>query len=360
MNPWWQARVRPELLTLVGYSSARMEAKGGNVWLNANESPWPSAADPAGDLQRYTEPQPVELKRRMAEYLGVPAANVLLGRGSDEAIDLLTRAFCRAGVDEVLVCPPTFGMYAVAAAIQGAAVVEAPLDPARGYALVLAEVLAAVGPMTKIVWLCTPNNPTGTTLPRTFVLALAQALAECALVVVDEAYVEYAGEVSMVREAAQPGNLAVLRTLSKAHAMAAARVGCVVADAGLIELLRRLMAPYPLTTPSAQAASAALTPEVLAVTHARTALIVAERGRIADALATLAGVQTVIPSAANFLTVRFADAARIRQTLAGEGIIVRDVSHQRGLDNCLRLTIGTAAQNDRVLAVLRGAARAAA
>lgn len=353
-------RARPELLALAGYSSARMEASGGVLLLNANESPWPSPADPGMDLHRYPDPQPPRLRARVAEWLAVPEANVLVGRGSDEAIDLLTRAFCRAGVDAVVTSPPTFGMYRVSASIQGARVVEVPLDAARGFAWPLEAVAEAVDETTKIVWVCTPNNPTGTAVPREAVLELARRLEGRAMVVVDEAYAEFGDAPSLAPLAARPGNLAVLRTLSKAHALAGARVGCVVADAEVIALLRRLMAPYPLPTPSVAAAEAALSPAALAVTALRIGEIRAERARMAESLAGLSGVREVLPSQANFVTVRLADLPGAMRALLARGIVVRDVSRHAALCDCLRITVGTRDENDRVLAALAELARAAA
>jgi histidinol-phosphate aminotransferase len=360
MNSSMLARVRPELLALAGYSSARMEARGGALLLNANESPWPSPVDASGGLHRYPEPQPPALRARFAEWLGVAEANLLVGRGSDEAIDLLTRAFCRAGVDAVITSPPTFGMYQVSASIQGARVLEVPLEAASGFTWPLEAIAAAVDETTRIVWVCTPNNPTGTTVPRESILDLVRRLDGHALVVVDEAYTEFGDAPSLAPEAARIGNLAVLRTLSKAHALAGARVGCVVADAEVIALLRRLMAPYPLPTPSAAAAEAALAPSTLAITAARIATVRSERARLATSLAMMPGVREVIPSAANFLTLRLDDAARVMAELLQQGIVVRDVSKHAALRNCLRITIGTQAENDRVLAALAEVARVAA
>ena len=354
------SRARPDLLALAGYSSARMEATGGALLLNANESPWPSPVDAGMDLNRYPEPQPPRLRARFAEWLGVPEANLLVGRGSDEAIDLLTRAFCRAGIDGVVTSPPTFGMYQVSAAIQGARVVEVPLDAARGFAWPLDAIAAAIDEATKLVWVCTPNNPTGTAVPREAILELARRLEGRAMVVVDEAYAEFGDAPSLAPVAARPGNLAVLRTLSKAHALAGARVGCVVADAEVIALLRRLMAPYPLPTPSVAAAEAALSPAALAITTSRIALIRDERERMAAALAGMPGVCEVLPSQANFLAVRLADARGTMAALLDRGIVVRDVSRHAALSDCLRITIGTREENDRVLAALDEQARAAA
>lgn len=346
--------VRPELRQVRGYSSARMEASGGKVLLNANESPWPGAADPEGLLHRYPEAQqPPLLLERLAALYGVAPAHVLAGRGSDECIDLLTRATCRAGIDAVLVSPPTFSMYAVCAEVQGAAVRSVPLDPTRDFAPDFERLrqAALAGPV-KLVYVCTPNNPTGGIAPAEAVLALAQDLAGRALVVVDEAYAEFADAPSLAPRAARAGNLVVLRTLSKAHALAGARIGALVGDAELVALLRRLMAPYPIPVPCARAALAALAPDALAATRLRVAALKAERTRLASALPRLPGVRGVFPSQANFLTTRFDDAASAYGILRAAGIVVRDVGGYPGLGGCLRLTIGTPGENDALLGAL--------
>jgi histidinol-phosphate aminotransferase len=354
------ARARPELAALKGYSSARMEASGGRILLNANESPWASAGDPGGTLNRYPDPQPAALRARLAALYGVPADAVLVGRGSDEAIDLLTRAFCRAGIDSVLVSPPTFGMYQVCADVQGAVVIRVPLRAEAGFALDADAVLAAVNESTKLVYICTPNNPTGSVVPADDIRRIASALAGRALVVVDEAYAEYSDAPSFTPEAARAdGNLAVLRTLSKAHALAGARIGVLVADPAIIGLCRRIMAPYPLPQPCVEAAERALSPDALAATRLRVASTIRERDRLAVALAALPGVRTVFPSQANFLTVRLDDAAGAYRALLARGIVLRDVSHQPGLAECLRVSIGTAAENDAVLAALAARREAA-
>jgi histidinol-phosphate aminotransferase len=354
------ARARPDLAAIKGYSSARMEASGGRILLNANESPWASAGDAGGMLNRYPDPQPATLRARLAELYSVPADALLVGRGSDEAIDLLTRAFCRAGIDSVLVSPPTFGMYQVCADVQGAAVIRVPLRAEQGFALDADAVLAAVSEATKLVYICTPNNPTGSLVPAEHIRRIASALAGRVLVVVDEAYAEYSDAPSFAPEAARAdGNLAVLRTLSKAHALAGARIGVLVADPAVIALCRRIMAPYPLPQPCVEAAERALSPDSLAATRLRVASTIRERERLASALIAVPGVRTVFPSQANFLTVRLDDAAGAYRALLSRGIVLRDVSHYPGLGDCLRVSIGTPAENDAVLAALASRREAA-
>ncbi|HET8898965.1 MAG TPA: histidinol-phosphate transaminase [Rhodanobacteraceae bacterium] len=338
---------RAEIRALNGYSSARMEAGQAAVMLNANESPWPPAATLV-ELNRYPEPQPARLLARLAELYDVEANQVFAGRGSDEAIDLLLRVFCRPGRDTVLIAPPTFGMYRVAATIQGVAVREAPLR--RGHEFDPQALLAAVDQHTRLVFLCSPNNPTGGLIPLPIIARLAAELQGRALLVVDEAYIEFAGSASATRLLAEQDNVAVLRTLSKAWALAGARVGCLLAAPAVIALLRRVMAPYPLPSPCVEIALAVLA-DVTAM-ESRVALLVAERQRMAAALAGLPMVREVLPSAANFLCVRVDDAARVWRELAAHGVIVRDVSRQSGIEGCLRFGVGTAMENDALLAAL--------
>lgn len=350
------ARARPEILALQPYSSARMEAGSADIMLNANESPWPpidGAAQSAASspLNRYPDPQPRALRERLAELYGVAGENVLIGRGSDEAIDLLVRAFCGEGRDAILISPPTFGMYAVAARTQGAAIIEVPLG--NGFELDVDDLLAHVTDNTKLVFVCSPNNPTGALVPLTAIARLALALRDRALVVVDEAYLEFAdGATSAAALVAREDNIAVLRTLSKAYALAGARIGTLIAHAQVVALLRRIQAPYPLPTNCVDAAMAALTPSALDEARSRIRLLLRERERVARALAKATGVLGVLPSAANFLCVRFADAAATYRALLAIGILVRDVSRYPQLDGCLRITIGAPDENDALLRAL--------
>ncbi|MBS0516463.1 MAG: histidinol-phosphate transaminase [Proteobacteria bacterium] len=344
-------RARPEILAMQPYSSARMEAGQATIMLNANESPWAPAGDAGPGLNRYPDPQPPALRNRLAELYGIAAEQVLVGRGSDEAIDLLVRAFCREGRDTIAISPPTFGMYAVAARTQGAAVIEAPLG--ADFAVDADAMLAKISDSTKLVFVCTPNNPTGALVPPGVVEKLALALRDRALVVVDEAYLEFAGDAaSAATLLGRHENLAVLRTLSKAYALAGARVGTLLAHAQIVALLRRIQAPYPIPAPCADAALAALSAQGVARARERIATLLGERERLARALPSAAGVLAVYPSSANFLCVRFADAPKAYRTLLALGIIVRDVSRYPGLADCLRITIGTPQENASLLGAL--------
>jgi histidinol-phosphate aminotransferase len=345
------ALARPDILALKPYSHASWDPRLER--LHANELPWRVQGDKSeAGLNRYPEPQPRELVARLAALYEVEPSMVLVGRGSDEGIDLLTRAFCRAGRDAVLVCPPTFGMYAVAARIQGAEVLEAPLDAGRGFALDLPAVLGAVV-RAKLIYLCTPNNPTGNSLDAGDIEKVVAAAAGRALVVVDEAYAEFSAARSWAARIATQPHVVVLRTLSKAHGLAGARIGTLIAAPPVVTLLRRIIPPYALAQPTVEAALAALEPAQIEIMQARRDDILRERARVAAALGACPGVRRVWSSDANFLLVEFADAAAALARIAAAGLIVRDFRGTAGLGEALRITIGTPAQNSRMLDSLR-------
>jgi len=350
---------RRELLALKAYSSARMESARLPIMLNANESAWP-LIDNGLDLHRYPDPQPNALLVKLAALYGVDADQVLIGRGSDEPIDLLTRAFCRAGEDAIVISPPTFGMYAVCANVQGARVIEVPLDRSRGFALDTYRLIGRVlTEEAKLVYVCSPNNPTGARVARSEMLGIVESLAGHALVVIDEAYHEYADVPSMAQELKRFEHLAVLRTFSKAYGLAGARLGVLLANAQVIALLRKLLAPYPLPTASLEALDLALQPEAQNAVRERVALTVAERRRLGLALAELPCVLEVLASDANFLTLRVVDAQAILKRLAERGIAIRDTRKYLGLSDALRISIGTPLENDAVLDALRSVVRVA-
>ncbi|MGH8218935.1 MAG: histidinol-phosphate transaminase [Steroidobacteraceae bacterium] len=346
------ALARPEILELEPYSHASWEPQLER--LHANELPWRSAFDPTrAGLNRYPEPQPRALVEGLAALYGVAPAALLVGRGSDEAIDLLTRAFCRAGADSVLLCPPTFGMYAVAARIQGAEVVRVPLlDAERGFALDVPQVLARCDARVKLVYVCSPNNPTGNRVDERTLLALADALAGRALLVLDEAYIEFSGAASLASEVARHPYLAVLRTLSKAHGLAGARCGALIAAPEIVSLLRKIIPPYAMTQMTIESVLAALEPRELAAAADRVATIRAERSRLAERLRALPCVVRVFPSEANFLLVELRDASSAFAHARAAALLVRDVRAHPGLGRHLRITVGTPEQNTRLVAAL--------
>ncbi|AUZ55200.1 histidinol-phosphate transaminase [Stenotrophomonas acidaminiphila] len=346
--------VREDLRGFAGYASARSTRLEGEIWLNANESAWPNPGDAGGLCRRYPEPQPQALRERLATLYGCTSEQLLVGRGSDEAIDLLVRALCVPGRDGVLYTPPVFGMYAVSARLQNAPALEVPLrdDEAGLVADIEAIIATAKQGNARLVFLCSPSNPGGRSIALAQVEQVAVALRGQALVVVDEAYADFADEPSAASLLPRHDNIAVLRTLSKAHALAAARVGCVIADASLIAVLRRCQAPYPIPAPCTALALEGLSDAALARTRERIAVVRAERERLGAALARLPGVRRVYPSDANFLLVRLADAEAAFQRLLVAGVVVRDQRGAPQLHDALRITLGTPEQNARVLGVL--------
>jgi histidinol-phosphate aminotransferase len=348
------ALLREDLRTFAGYQSARTAKLQGDVWLNANESAWANAADADACLRRYPQPQPQALRECMARLYAVAPEQLLIGRGSDEAIDLLVRAFCAPGQGKVVIATPVFGMYAVCAKLHGASIVDVPLvDSEAGLcADVQAMGDAALAQNATLLFLCSPGNPSGELLSLEAIAALAQRLRGRCIVVVDEAYLEYADAPSATTLLSAHDNIAVLRTLSKAHALAAARVGCVMGSSDMIEVLRRCQAPYPVPQPVAAAALAALAPQALVVTASRIGEVREARQQLLTGLQRLPAVRRVYASAGNFLLVRFVDADAAFAALLAAGVVVRDMRAMPQLGDALRITVGTQDECGRVLAAL--------
>ena len=355
------ALLREDLRAFGGYSSARSSVVHGDVWLNANESPSASPTDAEGALRRYPDPQPQALRDALASLYGVVPAQVLATRGSDEGIDLLLRAFCAPGQGAIVIAPPVFGMYAVCAKLHGARVIEVPArDVDAGWRSELDAIgAAALREDAALVFVCNPGNPTGEAIAIDEIERLARRLHGKALLVVDAAYAEFADGDDVASLLAGNDNLVILRTLSKAHALAGARIGSVIAAPELIGMLKRCQAPYPLAQPAVQAALAALAAGALARTRAATSQLCGERERLRAALSGVAGVRRVYPSQGNFLLLRFADAQTAFDALLAAGVVVRDMRADARLADALRISIGTPEQNERVIATLARQRRAA-
>ena len=348
-----RALARPELAELPSYARTDAAAR---ARLDANEVPWRPANDRSRPgLNRYPPVRAERLERRLAELYGVAADRVVATRGSDEAIDLLVRVFCRPGRDAVVVLPPTFGMYALAARIQGARAIEVPRRRGDGFAIDVAGVAARLDDGVKIVFVPDPDNPTGRACAPAEIAALARLTAGRALLVVDQAYAEFARDAARPRELLDLGpQVVVLRTLSKAHALAGVRCGAAVARPEVIELLARVLPPFPLGRPTIAAALAQLEPRALAATRRRVATLIAARERLARRLTGLRAVREVFPSAANFLLVALHDRGRAERALEGAGLAARAFEHPEIAD-CLRITVGSAAENRRLVAALESA-----
>jgi histidinol-phosphate aminotransferase len=340
------ALARPEIVSLKAYSHASWDPSLER--LHANELPWRAETDRSvAGLNRYPEPHPHELAARLAELYGVEANKLLPGRGSDESIDLVVRGFCRAGIDNVIICPPTFGMYSVAARIQGAEVREVPLQRDRGYALDVPGVLAACDANTRIVFLCTPNNPTGNAMDDAAIESLLVALAGKALVVVDEAYIEFSGGSSLTASLDRYPNLVVLRTLSKAFGLAGARVGSLIAHPAIVALLAKVIPPYSIPQLTIEAVIATLAPAQLAIQRERVAQIRAERVYLRAELARLPSVLKVWPSVTNFVLTDFVSPDKALAAAQAARLLIRDMRSVS--PHSLRISVGTREQTDRLI-----------
>jgi histidinol-phosphate aminotransferase len=348
---------RPAVLAMRPYSSARTEGRQTDisVYLDANENPYPpypGTREVAG-LNRYPEGQPSGLLDRCAEHYGAEPDQVLLSRGADEAIDLLVRGFCREGRDSIVVTPPSFAMYYHSAQVQGVEIVEAPLTPGD-FQLDVEAVVAAgpTGPAPKLVFLCSPNNPTANLLRRDDVTAVAARLLGRALVAVDELYLEYSGAESLATALADHPNLVVLRSLSKEYSLAGERLGITIAHPAVIDILGRMLPPYPLAQTSIRAATAVLSPEGVRYARDKIRIIVEQRERLWKAFDRSPAVLRALPSDANFLLVQVAEPARLVATMEAAGIKVRDRSSLPGVEGSVRIAVGTPDENDKMLDVL--------
>ena len=336
---------------LTPYQSARRIGGQGHVWLNANEAPlaYPFTIE-GSRLNRYPECQPAEVVNSYAAYAGVNPDQVLVSRGADEAIELLIRTFCDAGEDQILICPPTYGMYAISAETCGVGIVELPLTASRQPDWpAIADRLSDV----KLVFLCSPNNPTGDLVGRKGLIALLEKARERAIVVVDEAYIEFCPEGSVVDLLDQYPNLVVTRTLSKAFALAGIRCGFTLGDPEVIAMLAKVIAPYPIPEPIAQIAAQALSPMGLALMQERVQELNKQKALIKAELLRLGCVKEVFEDKGNFVLVRFTDGAAVFAAMKAAGIILRDFSSKPGLDNSIRITIGYQGEMDAVIKVLR-------
>ncbi len=352
---WLRDLIRPDLQSFAAYGSARTEAGAfvPTLPLDANEGPW-SPFGPLGALEplnRYPDPQPADLRRRLATLYGVLPDQLLITRGSDEGMDVLMRLFCRAGVDSILICPPTYGMYEVYAATQGAAVQRVPLRAAVGWQLDLPALESACTPETKLIFIPSPTAPMGHVLRREDVLALCKSREGKSLIVMDEAYVDFSDNPKgFVPDLVAHPNLVILRTLSKSYALAGERLGAVLALPELIEALRRILSPYPLTQTSIRAAKDALSPAGLLQSLERQKILIAERVRMTDLLPRSSWIKKVFPSQANFVLAETSDSSALMEHLKRFGILIRN--RHTLIPNTVRFTLGSPEQNDIVLRAL--------
>ena len=335
--------VRPNIWSLAPYSSARNEYSGhkAHVFLDANENPYNKP------YNRYPDPLQTDLKARIAKIKGVDASRIFLGNGSDEAIDLVYRVFCEPGSDNVVAIEPTYGMYKVCADINNVEYRKVLLD--ERYQLSAAKLLAACDAKTKVVWLCSPNNPTGNNLDRSEIETVVKE-SQC-IVVIDEAYADFSENRSFRKDLALYPNLIVLNTFSKAWGCAALRLGMAFASAEIIELFNKVKYPYNINLLTQEQADKIIDRRFEVEDWVR--LLLQERTKVMKAFAELPICKKVYPSDANFFLALVTDAQAVYDYLVEKGIIVRNRTRVELCNNCLRITIGTKSENIELLSALR-------
>ena len=334
-----ESLIRPNIAALAPYSTARDECSGApEVFLDANENPYDNG------FNRYPDPHQKALKKRISEVKGIPVENLFLGNGSDEAIDLVFRIFCEPGKDNAVIMAPSYGMYGVAAAINDIAVRPFRLD--ADFNLDTEALLATCDERTKVIFLCSPNNPSGNAFPKAQLREICDRFQ--GIVVIDEAYADFSAQGSMVRDAMERENLIILQTMSKARAMAGLRIGLAISNPEIIHYMSNVKYPYNLSRAAMEKALSLVDKPI----DEEVSTIVNERDRLSSILPRYTFVKKVFPSDANFLLVRVDDANGLYDYLLAQGIIVRNRNRVPGCEGCLRLTVGLPAENDALLNAL--------
>lgn len=352
---------REELVDMVPYQSARRlfasgDSKQANqkIWLNANEAPGDGSYQVSSEnVNRYPDFQPDNLLNAYSNYCGLERAQILATRGADEGIELIIRSFCKAYQDSILICPPTYGMYAISAENHGAGIVKVPLN--KECTLDIDGLKSQVGKV-KVVFLCSPGNPTGNLLPKEQIIQAIELFKDSAIVVVDEAYIEFSPEQTSTDLLNQYNNVIVLRTLSKAFALAGLRCGFTLANEEIITLLSKVIAPYPISAPVAEIASKALSTDLSTMSE-RVQYCNNIKADLSSWLAEQSWCSQVFNSDANFVLFRCvndAEKARIFDLLVNHDILIRDQSKQLQLENCLRISIGSEQEINQLKDVLLG------
>ena len=332
--------LRENIRTLAPYSTARDEYQGElGIYLDANENPYDN------NYNRYPDPHQKNLKRRLAEIKGVPVEKIFIGNGSDEPIDLVFRLFCEPRRHNAVSIAPTYGMYKVAAAINDVQMREVQLEP--GFTLDAEKLLAAADENTRLLFLCSPNNPSGNCFPKKEIEKVIRRFN--GIVILDEAYIDFAGQPGFLSELDEYPNLVILQTLSKAWVMAGLRLGLAFAQPLIVDTLSRVKYPYNINVVTQKI----VLEQLRKSPDAQIAEIVSERGRVLEGLAKNPVIRKIHPTDANFVLVEVDEPRTIYDRLIGAGIIVRDRSRIKGCEGCLRITIGTPEENDRLLETLK-------
>lgn len=330
--------VRPNIAQLTPYSSARDEYSGeAKVFLDANEN---SLGSPLPKwYNRYPDPHQVAVKNKLAVVKGITEEHIFLGNGSDECIDLLYRSFCVPSKDNVIICPPTYGMYEVSAQINDIKLKKIPLLP--NFQLNLIEIEQAIDSNTKLIWICSPNNPTGNSINRLDIETILNNFK--GIVVIDEAYINFSKQKSFIQELTEYPNLVVLQTFSKAWGLAGLRLGMAFASTAIVEVLNRVKPPYNINQSTQELALKAL--EEVGQVNDMIRLLVDMRDALADVFQLMPTVQEVYPSDANFLLVKINEAKKVYEFLLTKGIVLRDRSNVQLCNDCLRITVGSEQDN---------------
>lgn len=338
-----QELTRPNIWSLAPYSSARNEYSGhvAHVFLDANENPYNAP------FNRYPDPLQGEVKQRLAKIKGVPEECIFLGNGSDEAIDLVYRCFCEPKKDNVVAICPTYGMYEVCADINNVEYRQVMLD--EHFQVTAEKLLAATDSNTKVIWICSPNNPTGNNIYREEIIKVIEQFD--GLVIVDEAYIDFSSEKTMLQQLASHPNLIVLHTMSKAWGSAAIRLGMAFAQKDIIDIFNKVKYPYNVNLLTQEQAIKRLDDKISVEKWVNMLLL--ERGRLMQAFAELPICEKVYPTDANFFLAKMTDAQKIYDYLVNKGIIVRNRTRITLCNNCLRVTIGTKDENGELLGALR-------
>ena len=338
--------IRKNIKNLQPYSSARHEFTGkASVFLDANENAFGSPLDQS--FNRYPDPLQWQLKFQLTKIKGVPAENIFIGNGSDEVIDLAYRIFCDPQKDNVIICPPTYGMYQVSANINDVAIRKVNLTP--DFQLDVQGILDATDSNTKLLFICSPNNPTGNNMNRADVEVLLNNFP--GIVIIDEAYINYSKQKSFIQELTEYPNLIVMQTLSKAWGLAALRLGICFASLDIIDIFNKVKPPYNINEASQELALEALQNTELVNNWIKT--VVSQKDILIKGLQQLPFVKTIYPTDANFLLVKVTDADAVYNYLAAKEIVVRNRTKEVLCDNCLRITIGTPQENEKLLSILK-------
>ena len=339
------ALVRENIKNLKPYRSARDDFDSG-ILLDANENSFGAPFADDMELNRYPMPYQEELREKIAAFRGLDTENVFVGVGSDEAIDLLFRIFCTPGKDRVIINPPTYGMYKVSAAINDVAVDEVLLT--ENFQLQPDKVLDAVTPETKMIFLCSPNNPTGNSLDIDDIMKVMNNFD--GILIIDEAYIDFSRQASLAGNLTDYNNLVVLQTMSKSFGLAGIRLGFAMADAEIISYMMKVKAPYNVNKLTAQKATQAFSS--IQGVKKNIESVLEERERVIGKLVTFPQVKRIYPTDANFVMFRISNAKDVYEKLAENGVIIRYRGYEPHCEDCLRLTVGTSVENDRFFAAL--------